>query len=558
MKRSQLYFLCISNTYHHLLLVVLISLAVASCSLSIDVSPNSLNQLKPVEMSAGEMSAGEMSAGEMSAGEMSAGEMSAGEMSAGGQTDRFTGDKIPTTLNQLVSEQLPPFPVEMYGDLPPFAGQFGIDDEAGDEAGDQGGGSSPIESLIQALLPYPDCVMYDLINERCLQHLPRSREDTCQDWLAHYQMTRILPWTGDRSSCELGEYHPAGYDDLKTLLNLYRRQLGLNEVIVESSSTLSECALAHDIAQRDGQGVFNADSECFSEIRAQAYMISNKLSLTGQWSLYSALHAAVGQTNFNQALSSTLTIRQRLLSPKLTKLNAGGRGIANCLQVEEGSLPPNTLPIVAFPPVGENPLAIIHDGNYNGRVPWSLAITTGLAAGLSIELFEYSPMGERTSRPIDLGLSGLSIGGILHYAFSPQSQPEVDTLYELEIQWTSADEQAHHYRLFIIFADCALTQPVHCDPAPDNCVLLGSHCGAVNSAGNLEWSCIWDGPGERGESCDQLGSEGCASGVCASFSQGPEVCSAVCDLEDPSAIEASCDLICPEGFSDQGTYGLCP
>ena len=510
-----------------------------------------------------------------------AGEMDSGTINpvAGSGSFLFiskTDIRRPTTDERLSRDEreLRPF-AERESDraiLPPLGGQFAIDlagDEAGSEAGvaagmemgagsgEEAGDPGPIESPLQALLPYPDCLIYDVINEVCLKRLTRSRDEVCQDWSEHYEMNHVSPWSGDRSSCEVGSYHQGGVADMSSYLNLYRRHLSLGEVVVSTSASQRECALTYDIVNRDSLSTFNSDSACFTESRGLAHELPNKVALVGQWSLYTALHTAIAQTTFNQPLNNTLVIRQQLFSPRLARLNVGSRGIASCLQVENGALPDDLGPVISFPPAGENPFAIIKDGNHRGRVPWSIAITGGPFPSVSVTLFEHTHEGPMVVS-IDPIVGLERTDGMHHFAFVPRVAPQAATLYELDIQWVTADEQSHHYKQFLTFGLCGLTQPETCQHSPDNCTLRGSHCSLVNTSNVQDWGCTWSGPVARGDSCAGLGSIGCERGICTSFDQGVSICAALCDPDAIPNSAFSCDAICPDGYSDQGGFGLCP
>ena len=399
-------------------------------------------------------------------------------------------------------------------------------------------------------------MIYDVINDRCVQTLNRSQETMCADWQSSYEMLRPLPWTGDRSTCQVGSYHQQGYDDFERLLNVYRRQLGLEEVAVDTNATLKECALAHDIVDRDQLTSFDSNSACFSAIREQAFNISNRISLTGNWSLYNALHATFGLTSFNQDLSTTFPIRQYMLSPRLTRLLVGGRGRSVCMQKEDAGLVNLPINLLTLPAPGENPYALLKDGNHNGRVPWSVTIPEGLAVNMQITLSKLQ--GNRfIDVPISLGAMPANTREI-GFFFIPEEAPVANVLYRIDASWES-ELGMHHYQVFSMLGLCGLGQPDECTPLPDSCALNGSHCALLNiGTAEERWGCLWDGPIDARGVCDGLGALSCNQGTCVSFNQGTQVCAQVCDTQVADAHANSCATICPDGFANTGAYGLCP
>lgn len=451
--------------------------------------------------------------------------------------------------------------------LPAYAGFFGdqAGDMAGDMAGDNIGGEQAgeeqasetfIDSPIQAYLPYPNCIIYDLLNDRCIQSLNRSRDTICTDWQTHYEMLRPLPWSGDRTTCQVGTYHQQGFADFENLLNLYRRLLNLDEVEVSTNSTIKECALAHDIVNRDNLSAFDSDANCYSAIREQAYNLSNRITLIGNWSLYNALYTVFGLTRFTQDLSDSFPFRQYMLSSRLSHLTVGGRGRAVCLQTEEAGLSSSPINLVTLPAPGENPFALIKDGNHNGRVPWSFTITEGLAVNPQVTL---SKLSEDTFIDIPISLEPMPANtGELGFVFVPTEVPEASVLYRMDISWES-ESGMQHYQVFSMLGLCGLGQPDECTPLPDSCVLNGSHCALLNvGTPDEHWGCLWDGPVELGGICDGLGNQACIQGTCVSFNQGSQVCAQACDTQVANTHANSCAIICPNGYADTGAYGLCP
>jgi hypothetical protein len=539
----------------------LISLFITACSLSLDLSPQGLGG---TEQTAGDLnSAGEdsptLAGDDVSGGQSS---MTTGGMSSGGSIDRI--ENIRSRLDDLeVSANVQSSGGQMmlgqFGqspDLPAYAGAFG--DQSGEMAGDSAGTTPTevIESPIQSVLPEVDCVVYDVINDRCIQRLLQSKDDMCADWQASYQMLRPLPWTGDRSTCQVGTYNPQGYDDFEQLLNVYRRHLRLDEVDVTTSPIVKECALAHDIVDRDSLPTFDSEASCYSEVREQAFNIDNRLTLTGNWSLYASLQSILGLTQFGQPLANVLPFRQSILSPRLNRIVVAGRARTVCLQTEE-AIPSVALPkVLTLPVAGENPYAIIKDGNHNGRVPWSVVITEGQVIDPNITLYkrnadEFEQLDSTfDSTPVNVGGVGFSI--------VPDEAPQAGLLYRIDVLWTS-ESGMHHYQIYTMMQLCGLTSPDECSPTLDNCSLSGSHCTLLNIGTSQErWGCIWDGPTPLGGNCDSIGSLGCVAGVCVSFNNEPNVCAQICDTSATDVDAFSCSALCPNGFAEQGSYGLCP
>ena len=413
-----------------------------------------------------------------------------------------------------------------------------------------------IDSPIQEYLPYTNCVIYDVLNERCIRTLSRSRDTICTDWQENYEMIRPLPWTGDRATCQVGTYHQQGYEDLNRLLNVYRRLLSLTEVEVNTNSTIKECALAHDIVNRDQLITFDRNADCYSAVREQAYNIDNRITLSGSWSLYNALHTTFGLTQFNQDLSNIFPLRQYLLSPRLNRLTVGGRGRAVCLQTTSSSLSSSPINLVTIPAPGENPFALLKDGNHNGRVPWSFTITEGLATSPQ---FTLSKLSRNTFVDVEISVGEASENtGETGFFFVPEDPPQASVLYRLDVSWES-EAGMNHYQIFSMLGLCGLGQPDECTPLPDSCILNGSHC-ALTEIGTVDehWGCLWNGPVEIGNSCDGLGTSSCNQGTCVSFNQGDLVCAQSCDTQLPDNHLNSCARICPNGFANTGAYGLCP
>ena len=256
------------------------------------------------------------------------------------------------------------------------------------------------------------------------------------------------------------------------------------------------------------------------------------------------------------SLSSILPFRQRILSPRLNRIVVGGRARTVCLQTEEATPSAEPPKVLTLPVAGENPYAIIKDGNHNGRVPWSVIITEGQVIDPNVTVYKLNA-DEFEQLDSTFDATPINVGGV-GFSIVPDEAPQAGLLYRIDVLWTS-ESGMYHYQIYTMMQLCGLTSPEECSPTVDNCGLSGSHCTLLNIGTSQErWGCIWDGPTPLGGNCESIGSLGCVAGVCVSFNNDPNVCAQICDTSVADIDAFSCSAVCPNGFAEQGSYGLCP
>ena len=404
---------------------------------------------------------------------------------------------------------------------------------AGSIAGTTAGEDTPLYDPPFTRLPYSECLTYDIHEERCLTPLIRSGDEICLDWNENYQMIEPKPWNGDRNSCELGEYKAVGLEDFTRLLNLYRRQSRLNEIMTSSPEILRHCALAQDVLQRDGVTDLS-ETNCNTPDNI-AGINEPHFTVQGPWSLYAQLHSLISLATFGGPITDLLEFRFTALRPDLVNVKVGGRGRTMCFQAVLNEAPISQALVFSYPPVGVNPYAMVKDANYRGRrLPWSITIAQSEVNDLNISI---SVIGEEDTREVvESQVSSIrTLGNYSLFALSLLQPPQAQTLYEIDLSWNHYNTQ-HRVKLWYLFKDCGLHQPSECQVFPeDNCILTGTRCALLPS-GNDSFAkrCLWQGPLETGMPCEGLGTISCTRGICAAITAEGTLCHDLCDtLVDP-------------------------
>lgn len=518
------------------------SVVFLSCSLMIDVSPDGLMQSAGTDIESGfQAGVGGADDGGDVAGDIGGviGGAVAGEVGGATGGDETGGSIVhqPDISGELTTP---------FGQFqPPQSGRRQLVDHS--MAGEWGSQSGiTVDTFLSGLLPEPNCIVYQTTEERCLHYTTRSDDEMCEDWISHFGQDDTRPWTGDRQTCQSGEYSGLGVGDFSRNLNLHRRQMGLEEVTVQIGATSTECALVHDLGNRDG---FNprdfADGKaCFSSLLQESVNANGMVGLTGFWSLFIGLQGMIGLTSFspNNALENIAVLRLILLSPELTELEVGSRGRGSCY-LPQWATNPTSAQVLSYPPAGVNPFSMVKPANHDGKiVPWTLFITDPVVNNVSVSLSRFDENAQEwIDAGIDLGSTTISIQSGTGIVFTPHQTPDPNVPYLTRVEWTGS-EGDQSAELYLGFTLCGgLTQPSTCSLFPDDCVLNGTSCTLENDGTQ---HCIWRGPLLQNQDCsNNLGTESCAVGAC--LINGPQdSCLPYCDPQSTSN-SYSCDVLCP-------------
>lgn len=535
-----------------------------SCSVVIDVEPSSLDDSNPDLDNDVSITAGVM-AQDIGIGDQDT-EL-AGEMTSPLDMMLNAGQETRLTVGSAHTPTAPSATYEGSPLSPSIGGAEQLDDslgghwvqEGGHQAGHQGGEeqvpTNPLESVLQATLPEINCIQYDITQNRCLQFLKQSDEEMCDEWEEQFQMRRIDPWSGDRSTCQSGNYASEGIEDFERVLNLYRRRAGAEEVIVRTNVVTEECALVRDILQREQLSAlsdFDETVPCYAEHLLTSAQANRIISLNGFWSVYEALQAVMELTAFNSSepIINLITLRQLMLSPAAVAVDIGARARGSCYLIHDQPLMGNEPLVQMYPPAGVNPYSMVKPANHNGLdIPWSISIHSTNVNDPVVRLSSFNTSTQVWDDVVvNLAPGTTQTGVSTGLAFRLLETPSPQTIYRLNVTWNEGG-MSRSIDLYTAFKLCTgLTQPDFCQLFPDNCALRGSSCAVLSDApsGNTR-QCLWRGPLPVGSDCSgSLGTRSCREGSCIIWSESSSLCSAYCDESEDGAL--SCEEKC-EGQS---------
>ena len=396
---------------------------------------------------------------------------------------------------------------------------------------------------LNALLPNDGCVME--LDNSCIARLQTPLPLSCSGWAAHLNRATPFPWSGDRESCDGGQYDPQGINDFTQALNLRRSYLHLDPVSVTSSQEMQLCALATDIELISNQP-FRIGSACYSPDRFDAYSASGKMRLSRSFSLYQHLYKTLDIHTNDFPLEGLLPQRHFLLTHDALTISVAERGQSACLRLEERAEPSGASPPVLYPGVGLLPFELVApERRGTGEQVWSLSWPS-LDITFPAPLIVSKRVGGQWE-PVMIESNLFTVDEpILQtiIALLPQEPPEADTLYRVEGAW-SHQGATHTLRYYSYFVDCGFTQPLACEPLSSDCRSLGRVC-ILDRFNRQQSYCAWPGPLARGERCTYGEPHACREGECMpNTSQDPQ-CMSYCSPETNGSNPQSCAALCED------------